>query len=72
MQGSSPSLQRARKPYNLGNFLIGSSLALFAAGVYSYSISSVKQDDFVSCSMPASVKVTDGKAPCGNVQSRAS
>ena len=46
-QGSSPSLQRARKPYNLGNFLIGSTLALFSGGVYTFSISSVKQDAFV-------------------------
>ncbi|KAI9633168.1 putative mitochondrion protein [Dioszegia hungarica] len=44
--GPSPSLQRARKPFRFGNAIIGTTIALFAAGVYTYSISSVKQDDF--------------------------
>jgi hypothetical protein len=47
-QGASPSLRRARRPFKLGNAVVGGAVALFAAGVYAYSISSVKQDDFVS------------------------
>ncbi|ODN89687.1 mitochondrial protein [Cryptococcus wingfieldii CBS 7118] len=42
----SPSLQRARKPFFLTNALIGGSVAAFTLGVYLYSISAVKQDDF--------------------------
>ncbi|WWC90154.1 uncharacterized protein L201_005087 [Kwoniella dendrophila CBS 6074] len=44
--GMSPSLQRARKPFILTNVLIGGTLLAFAVGVYVYSISAVKQDDF--------------------------
>ncbi|WVR03129.1 hypothetical protein IAU60_000119 [Kwoniella sp. DSM 27419] len=44
--GMSPSLNRARKPFVLTNVLIGSTLFAFAVGVYWYSISAVKQDDF--------------------------
>ncbi|GFZ44569.1 hypothetical protein JCM24511_02293 [Saitozyma sp. JCM 24511] len=44
--GASPSLRRARRPFKLGNAFVGGAVALFAAGVYAYSISSVKQDDF--------------------------
>ncbi|WWC57633.1 uncharacterized protein I303_100165 [Kwoniella dejecticola CBS 10117] len=44
--GMSPSLQRARKPFVLTNVLIGGTLFAFAVGVYVYSISAVKQDDF--------------------------
>lgn len=50
-QGASPSLRRARRPFKLGNAFVGGAVALFAAGVYAYSISSVKQDDFVSGSL---------------------
>lgn len=46
-QGMSESLQRARKPFLVKNALIGSSVAAFAIGVYTYAISAVKQDDFV-------------------------
>ena len=41
-------LARARKPFRTANLLVGGGLALFAVGVYAYSISAVKQDDFVS------------------------
>ncbi|WVQ94197.1 hypothetical protein IAU59_001275 [Kwoniella sp. CBS 9459] len=44
--GMSPSLTRARKPFILTNVLIGGTLFAFAVGVYVYSISAVKQDDF--------------------------
>ncbi|WRT63253.1 uncharacterized protein IL334_000156 [Kwoniella shivajii] len=44
--GMSPSLKRARKPFILSNVLIGGTLFAFAVGVYVYSISAVKQDDF--------------------------
>ena len=46
----SPSLQRARKPFLIPNIIVGSCVALFTVGVYAYSISAVKQDDFVSLS----------------------
>ncbi|WVF66589.1 hypothetical protein IAT40_001329 [Kwoniella sp. CBS 6097] len=44
--GMSPSLTRARKPFILTNVLIGGTLFAFSVGVYLYSISAVKQDDF--------------------------
>jgi hypothetical protein len=48
LQGFSPSLQRARKPFLVPNIIVGSLVCLFAGSVYVYSISAVKQDDFVS------------------------
>lgn len=42
----SPGLQRAREPFRLRNALTGLGLGLFAFGIYSYSISAVKQDVF--------------------------
>ncbi|KAK4686985.1 hypothetical protein P7C73_g3132, partial [Tremellales sp. Uapishka_1] len=44
--GTSPSLIRARKPFLLRNALTGVTIFGFAMGVYIYSISAVKQDDF--------------------------
>ena len=48
LQGFSPSLQRARKPFLIPNIIVGSLVASFVCGVYVYAISAVKQDDFVS------------------------
>ncbi|EIW76217.1 hypothetical protein CONPUDRAFT_158245 [Coniophora puteana RWD-64-598 SS2] len=42
----SPGLQRARKPYRLPNAITGLTLLGFGVGVWAYSISAVKQDDF--------------------------
>jgi cytochrome c oxidase assembly factor 3 len=42
----SPGLQRAREPYRFRNALTGLGLGLLAFGIYSYSISAVKQDVF--------------------------
>ncbi|KAF9450175.1 hypothetical protein P691DRAFT_758440 [Macrolepiota fuliginosa MF-IS2] len=42
----SPGLQRAREPFRFRNALTGLGLGLFAFGIYSYSISAVKQDVF--------------------------
>lgn len=42
----SPGLLRAREPFRMRNALTGISLGLFAFGVYTYSISAVKQDKF--------------------------
>ena len=42
----SPGLQRAREPFKVRNAITGVVLASFAVGVWAYSISAVKQDDF--------------------------
>ncbi|KAF8838632.1 hypothetical protein BDN67DRAFT_971274 [Paxillus ammoniavirescens] len=42
----SPGLLRARAPFRLRNALTGLVLAAFGVGVWAYSISAVKQDDF--------------------------
>ncbi|GMK54244.1 hypothetical protein CspeluHIS016_0108300 [Cutaneotrichosporon spelunceum] len=42
----SPALKRARKPYQIRNVLTGGAILAFITGVYLYSISAVKQDDF--------------------------
>lgn len=42
----SPGLQRAREPYRVKNAILGLALGAFAAGVWAYSISAVKQDVF--------------------------
>ncbi|WVQ82843.1 hypothetical protein IAT38_004978 [Cryptococcus sp. DSM 104549] len=44
--GMSPSLIRARQPFLFTNRLIGGTIIAFVIGVYTYSISAVKQDDF--------------------------
>ncbi|KIK96402.1 hypothetical protein PAXRUDRAFT_825966 [Paxillus rubicundulus Ve08.2h10] len=42
----SPGLLRARAPFRLRNALTGLVLAAFGVGIWAYSISAVKQDDF--------------------------
>lgn len=42
----SPGLKRAREPFRMRNALTGLALGLAAFGIYSYSISAVKQDVF--------------------------
>jgi len=42
----SPGLKRAREPFKYRNALTGLILASFVVGVWAYSISAVKQDDF--------------------------
>ncbi|KAF9238835.1 hypothetical protein BU15DRAFT_47345 [Melanogaster broomeanus] len=42
----SPGLLRARAPFRLRNAITGLILASFGVGVWAYSISAVKQDDF--------------------------
>ncbi|KAG2155127.1 uncharacterized protein EDB93DRAFT_136879 [Suillus bovinus] len=42
----SPGLQRARAPFRFRNAITGLILAGFGVGVWAYSISAVKQDDF--------------------------
>jgi len=46
LQVMSPGLQRARAPFRLRNAITGLILAGFGVGVWAYSISAVKQDDF--------------------------
>ncbi|TXT06047.1 hypothetical protein VHUM_03520 [Vanrija humicola] len=45
-QDESASLRRARRPYIIRNVLTGGAIVAFIVGVYAYSISAVKQDDF--------------------------
>lgn len=45
-QVMSPGLQRARAPFRFRNAITGIILAGFGVGVWAYSISAVKQDDF--------------------------
>ncbi|KAF9226788.1 hypothetical protein BS17DRAFT_728625 [Gyrodon lividus] len=42
----SPGLMRARAPFRFRNAITGFILASFGVGVWAYSISAVKQDDF--------------------------
>lgn len=42
----SPGLQRAREPFRVRNAVTGTLLLAFAAGVWAYSVSAVKQDVF--------------------------
>ncbi|PWN50416.1 hypothetical protein IE53DRAFT_410919 [Violaceomyces palustris] len=44
--GVSEGLKRARRPYLVRNLITGTAIMSFAVGVYFYSISKVKQDDF--------------------------
>jgi len=44
--GVSEGLKRARRPYFWKNAITGGAILAFATGVYYYSISKVKQDDF--------------------------
>ncbi|EKD01302.1 hypothetical protein A1Q2_04380 [Trichosporon asahii var. asahii CBS 8904] len=44
--GLSEALKRARRPYQMRNLLTGGAVVAFILGVYAYSISAVKQDDF--------------------------
>ena len=53
----SPSLLRARAPYFVRNAIVGLTLASFIGGVYTYSISAVQQDDFVSSRLPSSSRL---------------
>ncbi|KAF5392986.1 hypothetical protein D9757_001164 [Collybiopsis confluens] len=42
----SPGLKRARAPFRIPNAITGIILGAFVAGVYTYSIRAVRQDDF--------------------------
>jgi cytochrome c oxidase assembly factor 3 len=42
----SPALKRARQPFVVRNAITGTCIAAFAVGVWAYSISAVKQDNF--------------------------
>lgn len=44
--GVSEGLKRARRPFLVKNALTGGAIMAFCTGVYFYSISKVKQDDF--------------------------
>ncbi|KEP53051.1 coiled-coil protein [Rhizoctonia solani 123E] len=44
--GMSPALKKARRPFVIRNAITGTAIAAFAVGVWAYSISAVKQDNF--------------------------
>ncbi|CAE6516235.1 unnamed protein product [Rhizoctonia solani] len=44
--GMSPALKKARQPFVIRNAITGTAIAAFAVGVWAYSISAVKQDNF--------------------------
>ena len=58
----SPGLERARRPFRAKNALTGLAIMAFVGGVYSYSISAVKQDDFADLPKTASTAALGGKS----------
>ncbi|CAE6428899.1 unnamed protein product [Rhizoctonia solani] len=44
--GMSPALKKARQPFVIRNAITGTAIAAFAVGVWAYSMSAVKQDNF--------------------------
>ncbi|KAF7725204.1 hypothetical protein EC973_000370 [Apophysomyces ossiformis] len=50
--GFTPALQRTRKPFQVRNIATLAGLITFVAGVYSYALFAVKQDDFSDVPMP--------------------
>ncbi|KAI0428107.1 hypothetical protein F5Y09DRAFT_10789 [Xylaria sp. FL1042] len=48
----SPALIRARKPYLVKNAVVGSAIAVFAMGVYVYTIRAIGQDEFEDVKVP--------------------
>lgn len=57
----SPGLQRARAPFRIRNAITGLVLAGFGVGVWAYSISAVKQDDFSDVDEEARAMMLAGK-----------
>jgi hypothetical protein len=62
-QGISPALKRARQPYVVRNAITGALIASFAVGVWAYSISAVKQDNFDDIDAEASAAGLIKKQP---------
>ncbi|KAM7194258.1 cytochrome c oxidase assembly factor 3-like protein [Naviculisporaceae sp. PSN 640] len=48
----SPALIRARRPYLVKNTLLGTGIALFAIGIYAYTLKVVGQDEFEDVKVP--------------------
>lgn len=63
----SEGLKRAREPYRIKNALVGLGLGAFAVGVWAYSISAVKQDEFDDVDEEAKAL---GAGAGGNVQAK--
>lgn len=53
MTSGNPGLLRAREPFRFRNALTGAVILSFVTGVYFYSISAVKQDDFSDVPLPS-------------------
>ncbi|KAN0064917.1 hypothetical protein ACQY0O_001974 [Thecaphora frezii] len=67
--GVSEGLKRARRPYLFKNAVTGSLIMGFVVGVYFYSISKVKQDDFSDLAevrAPADAAVPQTNAAAAN------
>lgn len=60
MQEMSPGLRRARAPFRVRNAITGLIIASFAVGVWAYSISAVKQDNFDDVDEEAKILVGSG------------
>ncbi|KAK0546375.1 hypothetical protein OC845_004617 [Tilletia horrida] len=71
--GVSEGLKRARRPFFWKNTLTGGAILGFAAGVYFYSISKVKQDDFSDLATlpPSSNNIQDSLASASQKLSNA-
>ncbi|KAH8675422.1 hypothetical protein BX600DRAFT_546237 [Xylariales sp. PMI_506] len=48
----SPALIRARRPYLVKNAILGTGVAMFAMGVYIYTIRAIGQDEFADVKVP--------------------
>ncbi|CAL1700254.1 unnamed protein product [Somion occarium] len=63
----SPGLKRAREPFRIRNALTGVVLASFAVGVWAYSLSAVKQDDFSDVDEEAKALASSSPPSTSNV-----
>ncbi|ORY62222.1 uncharacterized protein BCR38DRAFT_486493 [Pseudomassariella vexata] len=48
----SPALIRARRPYLFKNAVLGTGIAMFAIGIYAYTIRAIGQDEFEDVKVP--------------------
>jgi len=64
----SPGLRRARAPFRVRNAITGLVIASFAVGVWAYSISAVKQDNFDDVDEEAKTLVGSGTANMRSIE----
>lgn len=70
VQGISPGLQRARRPFLVRNILTGLTISAFVVGVWAYSISAVKQDVFDDVDAEARALSPAARAATESVEER--